>query len=618
MNESNEPKPENELETKKLRDMWGKRIESHKKYIMDAHTREVEKYYQLYRHEMAGLLPDAVLKSETGADVNIVFPIIKQLVPQLYFQDPQVFIQPEEEKIVYTARDEQGAELHNPDGSVIQQEFSAGDAAVKLKNILNKNLRETKFKQTIKSVILDAHLGFYGAVKLGWEHEQGTVDMNGVPPPSFLDETSPNNAYAVRLEPWNVIVDMANFYNPKWIALRYTVDPTQLKEDTRLQNTEEIKGMSLEHKEKKHHHKAFDSTEEVVAEYFEVYVRPSAHYPEGLYLVMSPEVKDKFLYKGSWPFEFKDWSIKLLYFNRDPEGGLPIPDVRYYYAQQKAKSNLRRIEYEYIRRTLPGLVVNDSSVKDKEALDQQIRSGLVPRIIKSNSNANIVAAPFSFPPLNSQFNNFNKVIDDDTARMSQMFKGVFTGGGGSNVEFAEVAKQSEKGEQISLSEKADVVRDFVQECVTVMMKLHQTEGPDTRTVFLDGENRAVEAELAEIRGKFSAVVQPFSMNFENPTILRRQLTDLLNLLASPQIQAELRQAGKRANLAKAVEMIVQTFPNKEYESLIQEDVETPEGQIVLALKENHAMGQGQPANINESDMHAVHILIHGLLGDMAL
>jgi hypothetical protein len=618
MIEPNKPSPEKDLDTKKLRDLWGKRIDAHKQYIMDAHKKEVSKYYKLLRHEMSGLLPEGVLQSNTGADVNIIYPIVKQLVPHLYFQDPQVFVQPDEEKIIYTARDENGKELHNEDGSVIKQEFSAGRAATKLKSIINRNLRETKFKQTVKSVILDAHLGYYGAVKLGWEHEQGTVSMGGMAPPSFLDETSPNNAYAVRLEPWNVLVDMSNFYNPRWIALRYTVDPTQLKEDTRLENTKDIKGTGLDITERKDHHKAMVSEGELVAEYFEIYVRPSAHYPNGLYLVMSPEVNDKFLYQSEWPFEFKDWSIKLLYFNRDPEGGLPTPDVRYYYAQQKAKSNLRKLEYEFVQRTMPMVVVNTSNIKDVEKLTQQIRAGTVPRVVMTNMNANAVVVPVSFPTLNPQFNQFNKTIDEDTARMSQMFKGVFRGGVGSNVEFAEMAKQSERGEQISLSEKADIVRDFVQECVTVIMKLHQTEGPAKRTVFLEEEGQEVEAELEEIRGKFSAIVQPFSMNYENPTILRRQLQDLLNLLGSPQIQMELKQSGKRANLAKAVEIIIKTFPNKEYESLIQDEAETPEGQIVLALKENHAMGQGQPAKINESDMHAVHILIHGLLGDAAL
>ena len=67
------------------------------------------------------------------------------------------------------------------------------------------------------------------------------------------------------------------------------------------------------------------------------------------------------------------------------------------------------------------------------------------------------------------------------------------------------------------------------------------------------------------------------MNFENPTIIRRQLGDILNLLGSPQIQQDLQKVGKRVDIAKLIEMVINTFPNKEYESLIIDYVETPEG-----------------------------------------
>ncbi len=593
---------EDKLDAKKLRDLWSRRVESVKKFITDRYTKETAKYMKLYRNELAGMLPEALLSQDVGVDVNVIFPIVKQLIPNLYFQNPKVFVTSEEDKIIHEQKDDKGKPVTDLQGKPVVEEFDGHEAASKFQRTLNDDIRDGGLKQTIKSSILDAHLGFYGAVKIGWNNEQGVGSMNGEAPPSFRTEVSKDKPFVIRLKPWNVLPDMADFYNPQWMAIRYTVPPIFLQQDTRLRHTEQIKGNAdLSQEEKRKFWQLMEKEDLVLTEYYEIYVRPSANYPRGKYFILSPEVSDDFLFSGEWPYDFFDPTIQLLFFNRDPEGGLPIPDVRYYFGQQKAKSNLRRTEYEYVQRTTPGVVVNMSNVSDSTKLRKQLESNRVPRVIEASGNVNNVIAAATFPSLNPQFGNFNKIIDDDVARLSQQFKGVFAPGGGSNVEFAKVAELSAEGEQISMTEKADVVRDFVTKIVTVMGKLRESLG----------ENK-------EFQAKFKYEVQPFSMQFENPTVLRRQLTDILNLLGSPQIQNELQKAGKRADLAKNIEMIIGTFPNREYESLIIDEVETCPGQVILAMKENQTLEQGQQVPVNETDMHEVHILIHGLLGEKSL
>lgn len=611
---------ESKLGDKKLRDLWGRRMESGKKFITDQYNKETAKYIRLLRHELKGMLPGDFFNTDAGVDVNVIFPIVKQLIPNLYFQDPKVFVSSLEDKIVVKLKDENGEPIIDPaTREQITDEFDATRAAVKFKNVLNDNLKEISFKQTIKDVILDAHIGFFGAVKLGWDNEQGVNTMKGNAPPSSRTDVVEDNAFAVRLKPWNVIADMADFYNPQWIAVRYTVQPVILQQDTRLKHTEKIVGNAeLGETERKRFWQFLNKEDTILTEYYEIYIRPSANYPEGQYLILSPEVKDDFLFRSNKPYDFNDSTIKLLYFNPDPEGGLPAPDVRYYYGQQKAKSNLRRTEYEYIQRTMPGIAINTSGAKDATKLIKQIESGRIPRVIETTLDANRVVASVTYPTLNPQFNQFNNTIDNDVAKVSGLFKGVIASGGGQNVKFAEVAKISTEGEQIILTEKGDVVRDFITNIIRTMSKLHKEFGPDERNVFLDDEKSPSKMVRQELQGKIKIEIQPFSMKFEDPTIIRRQLTDLLNLGASPAIGDALQKVGKSVDIAKAFEMIVNTFPNREFESLIVKEEFTPVGQIVLAMKENQALANGEQVPLNDSDIDEIHIIIHGLQGDATL
>jgi len=611
---------ESKLPLEKFRKLWGGRMEFGKKFITDQYNKEVAKYVKLLRHEMKGMLPGEFLNTDAGVDVNVIFPIVKQLIPNLYFQNPKVFVSSEEDKIVIQLKDAEGNAMVDPaTKEPITDEFDAHKAAVKFKNVLNDNIKDAKLKQTIKATILDAHIGFFGAVKLGWENEQGVTTMEGKAPPTFRTDVIPDNAFAVRLKPWNVIVDMSDFYNPKWIAVRYTIHPTELQQDSRLQNTERLKGDAVLSQEERNRQWQFlDKEDTLLSEYFEIYIRPSAQYPDGAYLILTPEVKDDFLFRGTWPYDFTQSPIKLIYFNIDPEGGLPTPDVRYYYGQQKAKSNLRRAEYEYVKRTMPGIAINTSGVKDATKLRKQIESGLIPRVVETTLEPSRSIGSVTFPTLNPQFDKFNGTVDNDVAKMSGLFKGTLASGGGENVKFAKVAEISTEGEKILLTEKADIVRDFLTEIVIVMAELHKSFGPDERNIFIDDEKSPGKVVRNELQSNFKIEIQPFSMNFEDPTVIRRQLTDILNLGASSQIGNELQKVGKKVDIAKLFEMIISTFPNREYEALIINEQFTPTGQIVLAMQENKAIDEGQEVPLNETDIDEIHILIHGLQGDKTL
>lgn len=619
---------ENKEDFSSERNRWGKRVSSVYDYIKKQFDTESKNYIRMYRHEFTGILPEKLLLSDR-IDVNVVYPIVKTLIPNLYYQDPKVFVKALQEKIIKPVtqsivdQDGNETEVEMPDpmtGEPMVQEYDPSRSALIFQNALNQNMERGRIKYQIKASILDAHLTFYGAIKCGWGNDQGVASMGDGAPPSVREDVSDNLAYAIRLKPWNVIIDMSDFYNPKWVAVRYTVHPEQLRQDKRLRNTGMIKGdSSIDPMEKDKYWKHLDKEDTKQSEYFEIFIKPCAEYPNGKFYIMSSEVKNDFLYDSEWPFAAKDFPIKILYFNPDPEGGLPIPDVRYYANHQKAKVNLRNAEYEYVQRTIPIFAIDLTGVKDQDRLYRQISSGQIPRVVACTRNPQRVLGGINYPNLSVDFRALDANVDTDISRMVGLVTPSVPVSNADN-QLASALKLQDKGEQIRQNERADVVSDFLTAIIEYWAQLYQEfAGPENYTV-IEGEKFPVKWSADEIQAQFNFKIKPFSMSYEDPVIRRQQWVDLLNLLAAPETRMALAEQGAQVDVLKVVKRILETYDERDVESFVIDDMAKPENQVARAIQENEALitGQGMFVQVQPTDNHKLHILIHQMAGEMGL
>ena len=613
------------VDNSELRQLWGKKVQSVYDYIKRQFDVEARHYIKMYRHEFSGLLPERLLMSDR-VDVNVVYPIVKNLIPNLYFQDPKVYVKALQEKIVKpimsVVDDGTGnmVEQEMPDpmtGQPMVQEYDATHSALIFQNALNNNLDKAKVKYQVKQAIMDAHLTFYGAVKCGWGNEQGVASMGDGAPPSVREDVNDDLAYAIRLKPWNVIPDMKDFYNPEWIAIRYTVHPEQLKADKRLRNTEQIHGATqIDPTDKDKYWRYLDKDDVKQTEYFEVYIKPCAQYPNGKFFILTEEVKNDFLYDSDWPLAAKGSPVKLLYFNPDPEGGLPVPDVKYYANHQKAKLNLRNAEYEYVQRTMPILGIDLGGVKDQATVAKQVTNGQLPRVVACTRNPQRVLGGVSYPALGIDFRTLDVNIDTDVSRMvgllSPMNPAV------AEDQLATSMKLADKGEQIRQNERADVVSDFLAAIVEYWAQLYQEFASPENYTTIEGEKFPVKWTREEINGKFLFKIKPFSMSYEDPVVKRKQWIDLLNLLAAPETRMALAEQGVQVDVAKIVRRILETYDERDVESFVLDDLAKPENQVAIAIQENTAtaQGMGHTVQIQPTDNDKLHILVHSLLPGM--
>ncbi len=623
---SSEYKPYETLDGKARRDYWWNRISKNHEYIHKKFEQEIKKYFKAYRNEFSSILPENVLTSDR-IDVNVIYPIVKTLIPQLYFKDPQVIIKAETEKI--RVPQFQVQDVENPETGEMEEqqipeidpetgiqkvkEYDGPESAFLMQSQINSDIKQVKLKQHIKMAIYDAHLGFYGVIKTGFGNDQGVQNMGEGAPPSSRDEIGSNSPYGLRLKPWDVVPDVANFYNQKWTAISWNVHPSALWEDKRLKNAtpETIKGSTPDNKVDKNEY--FIDADECSTQYYEIYVKPSSEFPEGKYILLSSELKDDLMFESEWAYEkAKRNPIKFLYFNPDPEGGLPIPSVRYYFAQQNVKNHFHKMAKEYISRALPFVGVDFNRVSNKEELKKALRSGSMPKFIDMSGN-NVAAGiqAFSHPNLNADFWRLDSMMDNDISRMTGLVNGVYPGGQ-SGAQFSSELKIADAGSQIRQGEQADVVFDFLTDILSQWVDYRQEFAAPENYTILEGEDYPTTWTGEQMDLPLRLEVKPFSMNYEDPIVMRKQWTDLLNLMSGPALQAALNAQGASPDFVKLVKRVLMTFQEKDAQTFLITGDMKAENQVQTAIQEGMLMLQGVPHQRKVVDNDKVHILIHQL------
>jgi len=188
------------------REKIGKLVKSTHDWIKQRFDAEAATYIKMYKHEFGGIIPERFLRADR-VDINVVYPIVKTLVPNLYFRDPKVFAKPQQPTITANILDEEGNQIIDPEtGDPLKEEFDASKSALIFQSAQNENIKRAKLKRHIKSCIIDAHLTFYGVVKCGWGNNQGVATMGEGAPQSFREDIEDDMAYAIRIKPWDVVV----------------------------------------------------------------------------------------------------------------------------------------------------------------------------------------------------------------------------------------------------------------------------------------------------------------------------------------------------------------------------------------------------------------------------
>ena len=190
--------------------IWKARIEIGQKRKKDAFDERAKRMRQMFKGDH---FPDA--PEGEYIVINYCYAILKSILPQIYFQDPYLF-------------------LDAGDGETTDDSTKAAEA------VLNHFWYKMKVKRQIKKIILDALIYGFGLGKIGYNTE--TIKEKLESGADYTEKIKKEYPFFVRTSPLNVVfdTDVNSIDDIKWLAVNYFIREDDARQ--RYPNAKDIKG----------------------------------------------------------------------------------------------------------------------------------------------------------------------------------------------------------------------------------------------------------------------------------------------------------------------------------------------------------------------------------------
>ncbi len=452
--------------------LWLARIDAAGKHFKENFYEKAKKLRKFYKGEH---FPDSMADYTTV--INYCFSIVKAILPQVYYQDPYLFI---------TAADE----------TTDTESVSAAEA------ILNYFWLKAKTKRQIKKVVLDAMIYGYGILKQGYHTKtvKNDVTETAADYTELIEEEYP---YSIRTSPLDVVFDTSHtdLDYKRWIACKYYLPLSEVKK--KYNNTSNIKGdftslaSSRDIEDLKIGKKYHDDFKMV--KLWEV-----QDLVEGMIYVVCEEEEGKYLRKEECPYEIPGGNYRFLMFNEVPDEIFPLSDLsqikdlnmelnktRSQLLNHRAKSQ-RKIFYE------EGIFANDKAKKDFLNEDDMVSVALRDGRLKDGVQL------FNPQMVDANLYNIDLVLRDDINNVSAV--GYQQRAAESPTEkTATEAHILDRNANLRNSERLDAVSDFCVDAARGMLKILQEYLTDEVAVKVaqKGDDRWEKFNKDSIKGEFN-------------------------------------------------------------------------------------------------------------------
>ena len=157
---------------------------------------------------------------------NMVYGNLRAILPRLNFRNPNIFATAK--KKPYRT------------GDAI---FDTISASVIIEIVLNHYYRELEIKRETRKCIIDAYLGKYGVMELGYTLE--TEKIKGEDLIEIHELIKSESPFAIRRSPLDLRIDPEStdslLHDARWIALRGVDSLDDMKKNPRYENTRKLK-----------------------------------------------------------------------------------------------------------------------------------------------------------------------------------------------------------------------------------------------------------------------------------------------------------------------------------------------------------------------------------------
>jgi len=272
--------------------IWKARIDIGQKKKKDAFNERAKRMREMFKgdHFPGSMEGDFIV-------INYCYAILKAILPQIYFQDPHLF-------------------LEAGDGETTDEATSIAEA------VLNHFWYKMKVKRQIKKIILDALIYGFGLGKIGYNTEIEKVKLETGA--DYTEKIKKEYPFFVRTSPLSVVFDsdVNSIDDIKWLAVNYF--PREDDVQNNYENAKDIKGDYYNIDSSFVDQKKYSN--EIQNDIKRVSIWEIQDLVSGKILTVA-NGSEKFLKDIDKPYKFDGFNYKFLYLNEVPDEIYPLSDL---------------------------------------------------------------------------------------------------------------------------------------------------------------------------------------------------------------------------------------------------------------------------------------------------
>lgn len=264
---------------------------------------------------------------------NMIFSNIRALLPKLNLRNPKIFVRAKKKP-------------YRTDNGI----FDTLKGAIAWEYLLNYYYKELKIRRTARKCLVDAFLGYWGIVQIGYSVETEKIKNDTlIEVDELIKSDSP---FVTRISPMNFRTDIegtdSQLDDANWCAVKWVKSIEDIKNNSFFENTRGLKsnasidtsfaGNTLTKEQETRGNELWERVEG-----WTLWDKKNKR------LLSIVQEHDKFLHNSKWPLEYEGFPFETLYFNENPDELMPVADIDIYMPQQDELNRMLSLQLDHIR-----------------------------------------------------------------------------------------------------------------------------------------------------------------------------------------------------------------------------------------------------------------------------
>ena len=524
------------------------------------------------------LIGDYNLK-EAYATINIVYAIVKNIIPTLYWKNPYITVIPkrkeDEDSAPYAGAIlnyfNEELDIKSVNRQIIFDAYVIGEGVCKLgyatqfgSDIPDEDLEKRREKEKKTGLIekIELSLGLRKKKKEE-EPEKQFIELN--------EYVKSENPYVIWVNPFDFVIDPSanSIYTARWVAQKITKILKEVKENENYSNTQSLKGSDVPETLSK-------EVPETQIENFKTIDLYEIHYKtdEGIKILTLAKDGEEYrpLRHEKSIHNMDGFQFEILTFNKHNHKLYAKSDIDIIKGLQDRISTTFDSILEQIDKYVPKIFVDETAMTEQGK--RALRDGDVGSICYTNKDPNSVVKEANFTQLKADLAIFIDKILEIIMLETGLTKAQLMGM--SQAQTATEAQIAQGGQNQRLSDKFDMVADFANKQSRKLWQVIQQFVDLEEIQLITGDQGIDEvtgmpkfswipditSEMAEklSKGEYRFRIEVGAMEKPDLPILRSQIERMAGLLQQEGVLLAFQMQGYKINIAEIFKRYLMLYP----------------------------------------------------------